>query len=171
MGSAAGRCRAGDSTRSRLILTQPLKDKYFPSLGFEDRWFVWEVIAEDTGGGRESEKEGKGVQREVPHGFPPWATGAQFLGSSEVSGEHTSEPSHLRGAGVFRHWALGPAVCVGRESPPGKELQVPAGGRGPHHGDTQGRGAVGGALVGGLLRCLPPVTDEDAETQWLSKLP
>lgn len=123
MGSAAGRCRAGDSTRSRLILTQPLKDKYFPSLGFEDRWFVWEVIAEDTGGGRESEKEGKGVQREVPHGFPPWATGAQFLGSSEVSGEHTSEPSHLRGAGVFRHWALGPAVCVGRESPPAKSCR------------------------------------------------
>lgn len=59
VGSAAGRCRAGDSTRSRLILTQPLKDKYFPSLGFEDRWFVWEVIAEDTGGGRESEKVGE----------------------------------------------------------------------------------------------------------------
>lgn len=59
----------------------------------------------------------------------------------------------------------------GQGKPPGKELQVPAGGRGPHHGDAQGRGAVGGALVGGLLRCLPPVTDEDAETQWLSKLP
>lgn len=59
----------------------------------------------------------------------------------------------------------------GQGKPPGKELQVLAGGRGPHHGNGQGGAGVDGTLVGGLLRCLPPVTDEDAETQRLSKLP
>lgn len=59
----------------------------------------------------------------------------------------------------------------GQGKPPGEELQVPAGGRGPHRGDAQGGGGVRGALVGGLLRRLPPVTDEDPETQRLSKLP
>lgn len=71
----------------------------------------------------EREREGKTIQRDVTHGLPPWATGVQSLGSSEASGEHTSEPPYLRGAGVFSPWAFCPVVYVGRESPLAKRCR------------------------------------------------